>query len=70
LFWCPASAPGCPFGLEPLWGDKEKGAVRRVRVSELFNRPIQSQDDLDSALQQLREALQKYIDEGASIILE
>jgi len=44
--------------------------VKRVRVADVFNRPIQSQEDLDAALEQLRYALQKLIDEGAAIILE
>jgi hypothetical protein len=44
--------------------------VRRLRVADVFNRPIQSQEDLDMALRQLRDALQKLIDEGAAIILE
>ena len=44
--------------------------VQRVRVSDVFTRPIQSQDDLDAALEQLRDALQKLIDEGTAIILE
>jgi len=44
--------------------------VQRVRVAEVFNRPIQSQEDLDAALEQLRDRLQKLIDEGAAIILE
>ena len=44
--------------------------VRRVRLAEVFNRPIQSQQDMESALEQLRDALQKLIDEGAAIILE
>jgi hypothetical protein len=55
---------------EMAYGGNEDAPVRRVRVSGLFNRPIQTQDDLDAALQQLRDALQKYIDEGAAIILE
>ena len=44
--------------------------VKRVRVAEVFDRPIQTQEDLDTALEQLRDALQKLIDEGAAIILE
>lgn len=44
--------------------------VKRVRVAEVFDRPIQSQEDLDAALEQLKDALQKLIDEGAAIILE
>ena len=55
---------------ELTFGGKEKAPVRRFRVSEVFNRPIQSQDDLEAAIQQLRDALQKFIDEGAAIILE
>ena len=44
--------------------------IKRVRVAEVFDRPIQTQADLDLALEQLRDALQKLIDEGAAIILE
>ncbi|MGH9427539.1 MAG: hypothetical protein ACRD2L_14705, partial [Terriglobia bacterium] len=55
---------------ELAYGDKENTPVRRVRVSNLFNRPIQSMEDLDAVLEQLRNELQKYIDEGAAIILE
>jgi hypothetical protein len=51
-------------------GGEKKAPIRRVRVSEIFNRPIQTQQDLDAALTQLRDSLQKYIDEGAAIILE
>ena len=52
-----------------MGGDK-KPPIRRVKVSEFFNRPIQTQQDLDATLTQLRDSLQKYIDEGAAIILE
>jgi hypothetical protein len=51
-------------------GGEKKAPVRRVRVSEFFNRPIQTQDELDKALDLIRDSLQKYIDEGAVIILE
>ena len=44
--------------------------VHRVRVADVFDRPIQSQEDLESALEKLRDALQKLIDEGNAIILE
>jgi len=44
--------------------------VRRVRVADVFDRPIQSQEDLDNALEKLRDTLQKLIDEGNAIILE
>ena len=49
---------------------KDKPPIRKVRVSDVFNRPIQTQQDLEAALQQLRDTLQKFIDEGAAIILE
>ncbi len=48
----------------------KKAPVRRVRVSEFFNRPIQTQAELDKALDLIRDSLQKCIDEGAIIILE
>lgn len=44
--------------------------IHRVRVADVYDRPIQNQDDLDSALEKLRDALQKLIDEGNAIILE
>ena len=52
-----------------IGGDK-KAPIRKVRVSEFFNRPIQTQDELDKALNLIRDSLQKCIDEGAIIILE
>jgi len=55
---------------ELTMGGEKNVPVRRVRVNEFFNRPIQNQDDLEAALQQLRDSLQKIIDEGAAIILE
>ena len=59
------------FKLQELsMGGEKKAPVRRGRVAEIFNRPIQTQDDLDTALGQLRDSLQKYIDEGTAIILE
>jgi hypothetical protein len=51
-------------------GGEKKAPVRRVRVSEFFNRPIQTQAELKKALELIAESLQKYIDEGAIIILE
>jgi hypothetical protein len=51
-------------------GGEKKAPVRRVRASEFFNRPIQTQEELEQALTLIRESLQKYIDEGAVIILE
>jgi hypothetical protein len=55
---------------ELTMGGEERAPVRRVRVAEFFNRPIQTQKELDDALQQLRDSLQKFIDEGAAIIFE
>jgi hypothetical protein len=51
-------------------GGEQKAPVRKVRVSEFFNRPIQTQEELDQALDLIRDSLQKCIDEGAIIILE
>ena len=51
-------------------GGEKKTPVRRIRIADVFNRPIQTQQDLDAALAQLRDSLQKCIDEGAAIILE
>jgi hypothetical protein len=51
-------------------GGETKAPVRRVRVAEIFNRPIRTQEDLEAAIEQLRDSLQKFIDEGAAIILE
>ncbi len=51
-------------------GTEKKAPVRKVRVSEYFNRPIQTQEELDKALDLIRDSLQKCIDEGAIIILE
>jgi hypothetical protein len=49
-------------------GSEKKAPVRKVRVSEFFNRPIQTQEELDKALDLIRDSLQKCIDEGAIII--
>jgi len=49
---------------------EKKAPIRKVRVSEFFNRPIQTQAELDKALDLIRDSLQKCIDEGAIIILE
>jgi hypothetical protein len=50
---------------------KGSGAkVHRFRVSSVVSRPIQSKEDIDDALEKLRDSLQKLIDEGAAIILE
>jgi hypothetical protein len=51
-------------------GNEKKAPVRKVRVSEFFNRPIETQDELEKVLNLIRDSLQKYIDEGAIIILE
>jgi len=51
-------------------GGEKKAPLRKIRVSEFFNRPIQTQAELDKALDLIRDSLQKCIDEGAIIILE
>ncbi len=51
-------------------GSEKKAPVRKVRVSDFFNRPIETQEELDKALDLIRDSLQKCIDEGAIIILE
>ncbi|MEX2121594.1 MAG: BREX system P-loop protein BrxC [Pirellulales bacterium] len=51
-------------------GGGQQAPVQRVRVSALFNRPIQTQEDLNAALDQIRSTLQKLVDEGTAIILE
>jgi hypothetical protein len=51
-------------------GGEKKAPVRKIRVSEFFNRPIQTQTELEQALTLIRDSLQKYIDEGVVIILE
>ena len=51
-------------------GSEQKAPVRKVRVSEFFNKPIQTQEDLTRALKLMEETLQKLIDEGAVVILE
>ena len=47
-----------------------KAPVRKVRVAEFLNRPIQTTEELEQAMELLRDSLQKCIDEGAVIILE
>ena len=51
-------------------GSEKKAPVRKIRVSTFFNRPIETQAELDQALHLIRDSLQKCIDEGAIIILE
>jgi hypothetical protein len=51
-------------------GSEKKAPVRKVRMSEFFNRPIQTQEELDKALELIRDSLQKCIDEGVIVILE
>lgn len=51
-------------------GSRRKAPVRKVRVSAFFSHPIQTQAELDNALNVIRDSLQKFMDEGAIIILE
>ncbi len=48
----------------------EPKPVKRLKLSQFFNKPIRSQDDLDATIEALRESLQKCIDEETVIILE
>jgi hypothetical protein len=43
---------------------------RKVRIAKFFNRPLQTTEELEQAMELLRDSLQKCIDEGAVIILE
>ena len=49
---------------------EKKAPVRKVRVSEFFNRPIETNEDLQKAIARIEAELQKCIDEGAIVILE
>ncbi len=53
-----------------LWSEGAQGLRHAMPVADVFDRPIQSQEDLESALEKLRDTLQKLIDEGNAIILE
>lgn len=48
----------------------EPKPVKRLKVGEFFNKPIRTQQELDAAIEKLRESLQKCIDEETVIILE
>ena len=49
---------------------KDKPPIRKCPGLGCSSPSIQTQQDLESALQQLRDTLQKFIDEGTAIILE
>lgn len=55
---------------EMVAGAGQKAPVRKVRMSDYFKQPIRSSDDLEKAIQFMRESLEKIIEEGAVIILE
>jgi hypothetical protein len=44
--------------------------VRSVRMADILNLPIRSQEDLKAALAQLEDVIQKLLDEGAAVMLE
>ncbi|GIX04293.1 MAG: hypothetical protein KatS3mg114_0162 [Planctomycetaceae bacterium] len=48
----------------------QQAPVRKVRVSEFFNRPIRTKEDLSQLLRLIEDELQKYINEGAIVLLE
>jgi hypothetical protein len=57
--------------LREMMAEKESDVViRRVRMADILNRPIRSQEDLKAALAQLEDVIQKLLDEGAAVILE
>jgi hypothetical protein len=57
--------------LREMMVEKESNiVVRRVRMADVINRPIRSQEDLKAALAQLEDVIQKLLDEGAAVILE
>ena len=56
--------------LQELSLSVEPKPVKRLKISEFFNKPIRSQEELDSTIEKLRESLQKCIDEETVIILE
>ena len=56
--------------LQELSLSVEPKPVRRLKISEFFNKPIRSQEELDATIEKLRVSLQKCIDEETVIILE
>jgi hypothetical protein len=56
--------------LQELSLSVEPKPVRRLKISEFFNKPIRTQDELDATIEKLRASLQKCIDEETVIILE
>ena len=56
--------------LQELSLSVEPKPIKRLKISEFFNKPIRTQDELDATIGKLRESLQKCIDEETVIILE
>jgi hypothetical protein len=56
--------------LQELSLSVEPKPVRRLKMGEFFNKPIRTQDELDAMIENLRQSLQKCIDEELVIILE
>ncbi|MBN1318379.1 MAG: hypothetical protein JXA42_23065, partial [Anaerolineales bacterium] len=48
----------------------EDEPVERVRLMQFFNTPLDSENAINQALEQLRQHLQKLVDQGIKIILE
>jgi len=63
-----ASADGCVRLQELSLSSSKSG--RKVRIAEFLNRPIQTTEELEQAMELPRDSLQKCIDEDAVIILE
>jgi len=56
--------------LQELSLKTEPKPVKRLKISEFFDKPIRNQEELDAMIERLRESLQKCIDEETVIILE
>jgi hypothetical protein len=56
--------------LQELSLSVEPKPVRRLKISEFFDKPIRTQSELNATIEKLRESLQKCIDEDTVIILE
>jgi hypothetical protein len=55
--------------LQELSLSVEPRPLRRLRISEFFDKPIRTQDELDATIEKLRKSLQKCIDEETVILL-
>jgi len=56
--------------LQELSLSVEPKPVKRLKIAEFFDKPIRTQQELDTTIEKLRSSLQKCIDEDTVIILE